>query len=410
MFVYFRFLFKNMFEMINSVNISGKFIRLFSFSVLFSLFFSCGDKDPIHTIDSELEPYLDRFLQEGEKRGNSLNLKKEGIIMEFADLTPPTIGLCHYTLPRKIQIDRDYWKKTTQSANRENLREDVVFHELAHGFLGRRHLNYFLPNTEWVSMMCGGDEVDSRSWAVNFNGYRKEYYLDELFNLHPDVPAWSQSGIFDGNKGFLILSEDYSSSEESEYTEDIFTYKKGDGFYTISSTDTQNRLLSLEQINISGDFYFEINLSASFSSEGGIIGLFAGQKAGNYENHNYFSISSENRSYIANTNCIAPFAEVLTDDKFEKEEENKIALAKRGEEFFFYVNDKLVYRNDYQLNYYNQFGVIVPLSGSISIRNYGIYASNPDAVRSQSTLRSGQPETFAPSSFRLETPSMNYRK
>jgi len=377
-------------------------------SCFFVLFlFSCGKEDIPRTIDSELEPYLDRFLAEGAKRGKTLNIdKKGGIVMEFADLTPPTIGLCYPSLPVRIQIDRTYWKKTVDSDNKENLREDLVFHELGHGFLKRGHLNDSLPNNEWTSMMCGEPQVNGRAWAVNFNGYRKNYYLDELFNENTPVPDWSSPATFDGNKGYLFDFTDYFLSGSSIRQQDVFTIKTGNGAYEISSSDNENRLFALSPpALIISDFYVEIEMFVSLDLEESISGLFTGYyQSDSDQNFNYFAISSDNRSAAGNTGCIVPFAEVLVSDKFQKESYNKFALCKRGEELFFYINDELVYRNDYQLRAYNIFGVIVPAKGSVSIRNQALYTGLA------STLRAGERIKEVPVIYGISIPGVNYLK
>ena len=119
-----------------------------SLVIVFFLFCSCK-KDMKYDVDSELDPYLQRFLYEANARGRNFNLEKKGLVMEFADLESPVIGRCYRTLPIRVHIDKSYWAATLNSANMENLREDVVFHELAHGLLSRDHVNSTLDNTEW---------------------------------------------------------------------------------------------------------------------------------------------------------------------------------------------------------------------------------------------------------------------
>jgi hypothetical protein len=382
----------------NFHNFRKKHIPLLLSCFFTLLLFSCGngDDDTPSTVDSALEPYLDHFIEEGVKRGKILNInKKSGIIMEFADLTPPTIGLCYSSLPVRIQIDRTYWRETANSANRENLREDLVFHELGHGFLKRGHRNDSLPNNEWTSMMCGEPQVNERGWAVNFNGYRKNYYLDELFNENTPAPDWSNPVAFDGNKGYLWRFTDYSSLGPSSSTKGEFTLKTGNGVYEISSSDNENKLFPLYPLTlITADFYMEIEMFVSFGLKESLSGLFAGYQLELNQDINYFTISSGSRSAACNTKCtVAPFAEVLVIDKFQKESYNKLALCKRGGELFFYINDKLVYRNDYKLkghsnDYqpYNMFGIAVPAKGSVFIRNLALYAEQPPV------LRAGEPE------------------
>ena len=383
-------------------------VRLLVFCSVALFFFSCRKKDEPRSVDPALEPYLNLFLKEGEKRGKTIDIKRDGgIILEFANLTPPTIGLCYRTLPVRVQIDRTYWKDTESSANKENLREDVVFHELGHGFLGRGHRNDSLPNNEWTSMMCGEPEVNGRNWAVNFHGYRKNYYLDELFNMGTPVPDWSKPATFDGNKGYLWDSEDYSFSSSSTEIDRTLTIKKGNGVCQISSSDDQNIIYPLNKptVSIPANFYIEVEMSASFVlKEGDISGIFGG----NNRSQNYFTVSSGNRSCAANTDCISPFAEVLISDKYRSETYNKLALCKRGNELFFYINDELVYRNDYQLQSYNIVGVIIPAKGSVSIKNYTVYTGQ-NAYTSV-TLRAAKPVKDFPPVYKISLPKTNYLK
>lgn len=66
-------------------------------------------------------------------------------------------------------------------------REILVFHELGHALIGRDHRDVQLPNGLRASIMNSGNI---------FGLYSKEraehrvYYIDELFNLEPPVPAW----------------------------------------------------------------------------------------------------------------------------------------------------------------------------------------------------------------------------
>jgi len=361
------------------------------FFCFFASFISCGKEDNPKTVDPEFELYLDRFIKEGAKRGKTLDIDKDGgVIMEFADLTPPTIGLCYNSLPVRIQIDRDYWKKTADSYNKENLREDVVFHELAHGFLKRGHRNDSLPNNEWTSMMCGEPQINGRDWLINFNGYRREYYLDELFNQNTPTPKWSNPAVFDGNKGYLVYSDDFPSPDLSVHTNETLTFKIGQGMCEISSSDDENRLLSLHSVFVTSDFYMEVEMAVTYTLGKSLSGLFSGYQQWDWipGDYDYFTISPGNRSYIRNSKCFVPFAEVLTSDKLIQGEFNKLAICKKGGELFCYINDELIYRNDYLFNSYNTFGVITPAKGVVYVKNFSLYSY------SQSALKSAQQEKF----------------
>jgi hypothetical protein len=348
---------------------------------------------------------LQQFIHEAGRRGVSLNIEKEGIIMEFADLEPPTIGLCHYSLPRRIQIDRSYWQQVEAYPNGENLRENVVFHELAHGFLNRKHDNATLLNTEWKSLMCGGETVDNRNWAVNFNGYRKSYYLDELFHIGTPEPEWSKPAVFEGLneypvKAFSFDIRNYQGQPSGMISESV-AYRVENGFYNLFSLSPSNTLLALFSADLPERFYLEINMLPTLEANA-ITGIFAGYKNTLDESHNYFSFSSSKRTLVANTHCYYPFTEVLVNRKYKDNEINKFALLKKGNELFFYLNDELVYRNDYELEGYNKVGIVVPATGTLSIRDYAVYLPVGESLR---TLTSLPEEVYT---YELSVPAGNY--
>ena len=108
--------------------------RFIPITVLFGLFLLPSCKDKVHyQVNGILDPYLQLFLKEAEKRNLHFDVEEDGLILEFADLDEPTIGLCTYSDPLLVQIDQEYWRNVEEYENCEDLRENVVFHELAHG-------------------------------------------------------------------------------------------------------------------------------------------------------------------------------------------------------------------------------------------------------------------------------------
>jgi hypothetical protein len=254
--------------------------RFIPITVLFGLFLlpSCKDKD-CYQVNGILDPYLQLFLKEAEKRNLHFDVEEDGLILEFADLDEPTIGLCTYSDPLLVQIDQEYWRNVEEYENCEDLRENVVFHELAHGLLNRRHDNEVMANKEWASLMCGGDEVEGRSWQVNFSGERRDYYLDELFNPATPHPKWGEYGErFSGEKGAKI-NELNLSSDKYEVDGDGNIFQIKDGVYHISLNSPSNTLLPIwKNLNLSGDFYYEIALKGDLSDDKKCMGVGVGLK------------------------------------------------------------------------------------------------------------------------------------
>ena len=89
----------------------------------------CNDDEVQYEIDSTLKPYLHLFLNEAKERGVNINPQEDGLIMKFSNLKAPTIGLCTYSQPILVEIDRSYWEETANYADKDMLRENVVFHD-----------------------------------------------------------------------------------------------------------------------------------------------------------------------------------------------------------------------------------------------------------------------------------------
>jgi len=130
------------------------------FFVLILSFFSCKDTDE-YNVDSAFTDYLQRFEDEAATRGRYFDLHKTGLIIEFGNLKGGYAGLTHYENPIRIEIDQKYWNAITKYAGSDLMKEDLIFHELGHGLLGRKHLNSTLENGDWKSIMCGGDKVNA---------------------------------------------------------------------------------------------------------------------------------------------------------------------------------------------------------------------------------------------------------
>lgn len=385
--------------------------RIINHIVLLSILFlgSCKDEPNRYEVDPQLDPYLQLFLQEGSKRGVNIDVKGNGLLMEFTDLTGLTIGLCTYQDPLLVQIDQDYWTETTQYEDQENLRQNVVFHELGHGLLNRSHNNSLLENYEWKTIMCGGDNVDGRDWAVNFNGYRKEYYLDELFNTRTHAPAWSKKATFDGEKGSLIgnldMNKTYNGKDEMGNS-----YLMRNHIYTITSNNKgNNSIIPLVSEQMNGDFYFEVVLKSYMTENISTTGICALYDYDNNQKYNpqnrdrqhpindgcnYLAIkegSIGDQFYLINSNCYLPIAEVLIEDVYKHGEYNKYALSRHDGEIFFYINDQLIFRNDYQADVpYLSFGVILPALGRLDISSAELYELGT-ALRSKKEARTVGP-------------------
>ncbi len=342
---------------------------------------SCRKEDN-YQVEAELDPYLQLFLQEASKRGMNLNVEENGLLMKFDNLTPPTIGLCTYSNPILVQIDPTYWNKVKEYDNCEDLRQNVVFHELAHGLLNREHDNGTLDNSEWKSLMCGGDLFHERSWQVNFRGERRQYYLDELFNARTPQPSWAEYGVkFSGEKGKQIIKLDLSE-EKKTTNQNGNVYQISNGNYTISINEKNNIIVPLfVDLNLTGDFYYEVVLTGNLVGNGECTGLVATYEEKEERNYHLFSLIKNRtygdyRCYASNTKCMDPIAEVIlkTGVCNIKNEYTTLGIERRGSELYFYINDQLIYRNDFDANKpISRLAVVAPTLSTINIKEAACY-------------------------------------
>ena len=348
----------------------------------------CNDDEVQYEIDSTLKPYLHLFLNEAKERGVNINPQEDGLIMKFSNLKAPTIGLCTYSQPILVEIDRSYWEETANYADKDMLRENVVFHELGHGLLNRDHTNVSLDNNEWRSIMCGGEKYMDRAWNINYNGYRREYYLNELFNFSEKHPEWAKSGTFDGNKGELYAEINLQEEQYIEKNGIIFQIK--DGEYSISRNDNNTNNINTELLfgELFEDFYFETTISCPITIENQIIGISAGYSKSNKEDAFHYLYLTQNnkymdsRYYIAHSDCMGPFAEILQ-PRLNTSKFNHFAIQKCNNELFFYVNNQLVYRNDYEINHtFKSFGLIIPSNSTMKINLIKIYTTQKIKTKS----------------------------
>ncbi|GAB2585289.1 hypothetical protein [Spirosoma areae] len=151
---------------------------------------------PQYSVPVEVEPFLKTFREEAQKRNNSISTAN--LIVTFGTTQGESVcGECllqNGKTPR-ITLNKDLfcWQQASQYE-----RECLVFHELGHCLLKRDHKTDKFPSGAYSSLMnlgdmtvyatcrypIGGDVCDKRP--------RRDYYIDELFNVNTPAPAWSK--------------------------------------------------------------------------------------------------------------------------------------------------------------------------------------------------------------------------
>jgi hypothetical protein len=252
------------------------------FLIIIGTFLSCSEDyyDNSELNNSEFEPYLNSFLEEGIIRG--YDYTNNNVNFYFADIKGPnqnTVGLCYGN--DRILIDRQYWN----SASEIN-KERIIFHELGHCILNRKkHRNEKSESGECLSFMNGQENNFECSKNLYSLLWRK-YYIDELFNENTILKDWysnNQEYEINYNNPLEIISirglttDFYSTNIDLNNKERIvieFTFKNW-------KTVTNNRNYVLTDIHFGGYFFG----SAPISEKGRIY--ISGEFGSYFENNDY---------------------------------------------------------------------------------------------------------------------------
>lgn len=355
-------------------------VLIFCSSIL--ILTSCKDPKE-YSVNSSFTDYLQRFEAEGAKRGHTFNPQANGLIIEFGNLKDNTAGLTHYEKPIRIEIDQAYWNDISASAGADQMKEDLLFHELGHGLLNRDHLNTTLENGDWKSMMCGGTKVNNRSWNINYRGVRRQYYVDELFNESTPAPDFSSNQLTVDTTGFnSLVSLNFNSPAQSGW-------KTGDSLnYTISLDNGRLRFLSKvtksylvymhipTPVSIQSDFSYELTVNypaGDATNQYGIIfGPVAAGSTGNSDPVEFFSINNNQNMYMGNRSWYSYFTE-LTKTSIIPSGNNKLKVFKIGQMMYYFINNVYCYCSEIVANSnLNEFGFMVPSLGTVWIDNFQI--------------------------------------
>ena len=389
--------------------------RLIFIPVLLFALIACVDEPPnthqpaTYRVDPDLKIYVERFQDEAKKRGRNFNFETSGLIVEFANLKDNVAGLCYTTNnPIKIQIDRDNFIKVGKYRNGDLMREDVMFHELGHGFLRRDHNNAYLPNSDWKTMMCGGDTRDNRSWNINYRGMRREYYLDELFNQSTPAPWWATD-----NPDFSDINYDTHANDEFTtpsthwITGNSNTYNVSisGGVYSVTTTTSTSIYSTRKNINTSilDDFYLEVNIkiiSSDKNSRGGII--WGSTKE---SESNYFYISNAGRMFPENSENYGWYTELIK-PSIKANDFNLLALRKMGQFLYYYINNTLAYIDEIDsMIDGNDFGIIISGNSTLQMKSFKLSSTTTPPLLSLRSASASEGQISA-----IETPKQNVVK
>ncbi len=299
--------------------------------------------DPVapnfYEVPAIIEPYVAAFEQEAAKRGVSLDITN--LQVEFkGDLEDSqgndAAGLCHFQslsnpTPR-IELD------TTSFNWQNNLyhREILVFHELGHCILNRLHRDDDLPNGNIASIMRStGEQV----YGGVLNDFKRDYYLDELFDENTPVPDWAKNQPPYSPVNYLsdIFIDEFVDNRNSwplGNTTNSRTAILG-GSFLFQSKSSTNAFFLTKQVLIDTDKDFELEVRIQIS-EGERSALF--QWGGNDGSDLYFFGFANDGSLLAG-NWQEGLVLGQTSNLVQSGAYNTLTVRKVGQFYYLYLND-----------------------------------------------------------------------
>ena len=376
--------------------------RLFVNTFLVSLLIiSCKKDDKEYRIAPEFEEYVQRFIDEANNHGQKFDFKKSGLIIEFVSNLGAFDGRCFYENPIRIEIDKGYWTKYGKYANGDLLKEKVIFHELGHGFLKRKHLNDIFDDGDWSSMMHGGDgenPPDGReSWNINYRGYRRTYYINELFNPSTSKPTWATGKpviALDTNQN-SIFAENFENNNNNWLigTGDSVSLSLKNSIYTFQNSSKNSSFYITKNISIdkTKSFHFEIEFKFVAKSSNDNCGLvFCGNSGTDLY---YFSITKAKNFRIGNYANYGWYIDIPC-SKINNTDYNKLAVNYVNGTFYLYVNDTFVYQTDYDGFFGDMFGFQTSSQTTILIDKMQVSYIGSTTTKSNVISGSASKETF----------------
>ena len=335
----------------------------------------------VYEVPDEIQPYISTFLIEANKRGKHLVI--DDIVIQYrSDIITKGIhaaGLCRkrfgHTPIIYLDTTTSNWKASKMA------KEQLIFHELGHCILGRGHKSDTLLNGNAASIMKPTGET---LYGSKMSLFKREYYLDELFDPNTDPPAWAQvteeyntphvvtDTIFDFDFSSYTLSDSLMELyPDSTVTLDSSVMKQWSiGANSVTSRTIDKGHLQLEsfqtgtyfipfRVNIPADSNFEIRIKMTLPEEnkGAMTFYWGGSKI-----QNTFGLISNQNGFVS----IGPLDEGVEYGKYgmpiKQEDYNEFLIRRIGPFYYIFINGQ----------FYNNLS-FTPFNGDL----FGIGVSGP---------------------------------
>lgn len=278
---------------------------------------ACSSEPPAIEVLPQAQQYVDRFIEEGAARGETIDFADTGLSIVFRDaVSKESGGVCLGN--HQIEIEKFFWDGLS---DRE--REGLIFHELGHCELLRPHRNEKLANGEWASRMRGDPIPEGANAVINYSGTRRTYYIDEMFDSDIPAPSWVGRRLdYDA-----VAPDDKNNLLDQFYIEGISAFDEN--------------VFGL----VNGNFEIEVTLNSGESE--GFVGM------------QVLGTSNDDRIRIAfsrDGEFIIDSGPAVWDLMYYEENQNgvdnlgnnKLGLRRVDDFYYVYLNDEFVYWFDYK--------------------------------------------------------------
>lgn len=389
-----------------------KFKFTYLFAALLLLLTSCKESNTeVHNVAAEFDPYIQKFFADAERYGYAIPDKN--IVMKFAKLDGNKAGVTYMNrVPVYIEIDEESWHNMV-GPNEDNERENLIFHEMGHGFLRRLHKNDVLQNGDWQTMMCGDELPNGRGSNINYRGIRKEYYIKELFTETTEVPSWStykpDFSTIQEHTHINVTPADakywYVGKEDEKYETKI----EDNTYICTTLTETGMFIPLLNGVkgnsiyDVTKDFYYEARLKVTSERQADpSFGIAFANIEDGYINPLHYLMCTTKKKFVnvGENSCRAPFIQ-LYNEKINGEDYNTIAIRKQKDTLYYYLNGEFIYHNDLTGIPVkgSNFGFTVSGYSTASVTNAKI--NIPDGTKSAPALPS-EAEEIKPFDFNID--------
>lgn len=358
-------------------------IKLLSFVILCAAAFlslSCGTFYKI--VDDrpdDINRYLTEFQDEGRERGVDIQYPRHMRIRLVDYMTGSTIGHCSRDIPIRIDLDREFWN------NADDIQRRIIFfHELGHCILERSHLNDTLGNGEWKSLMRGTPLPEGRNFGINLRDYRKDYYLNELFDPGESPPEWSL--IANAPEVIYPLKQVITFDQENaldnwRFSDSTRSLPYIEDRRLVIDNSNNNSSVTISR-NIAFDarqpLRFEAYIKSGFDRDSSGVILFFRNDA----RLEYFLLHRSTGMSFGSTNEFRPYT-ILPVPKAELGETVRMSIEQYRDRLYYTLNDRLVYVNHASLPSSDSliFGISLQSQTTAKIDSLIIFGSGSPPVQ-----------------------------